>query len=291
MPSFLLHKRIWLFLLMSAITLIGSCEAPRPYPPPVSYFYVAPSVAYLRACPSYGDECVIVEQLYAGERVIYLDRNDYGWSYVRSERTGAAGWIVSDLLTTIPSPAIYFVTWTTAHIRECNDFHCRPLELLARGDQVEKLDQDNRGWWRVMSLRSRTQGWIPAAALSVRPGPPLYYVAVTSLALREGPTTASRLLATLAFNQQVEMIDMAPAGWAKVRDISRGLVGWVAVRYLEGYPVAAPRPVPARRQAPAKKAAPEPEKASKEASPKETPVKEAPTEAPPKAPAPVPRIM
>ncbi len=277
-------------LLLTLPALLCSCEAPRPYPPPVSYFFVAPSIAYLRSCPSYGDECGIVAQLYAGERVIYLDRNDFGWSYVRSERTGATGWIVSDLLTTSPGPSLFYVTWNTVHIRECNHHNCRPLELLYRGDKVEKLDQDNTGWWRVMSLRSRTQGWIPAVALGVRPGPPIYYVAVSSLALREGPTTGARMITTLSLNEQVEMIDMAPTGWAKVRELRRGVIGWAAARYLEGYPVAAPRPVPARRRAPAKKEASQPEETPKPAVTKEAPVKETPTETPPKAPQ-IPRIM
>jgi uncharacterized protein YgiM (DUF1202 family) len=219
--------------VLAVLFLVCSCQAPAPYSPPVSYLYVAPSIAYLRVCPSYGEECGIVAQLYAGDRVIYLDRNEYGWSYVRSDRTGATGWIVSDLLTASVGPALYYVSWATIHLRECGDYACRPLELLYRGDQVEKLDQDNRGWWRVMSLRSRTQGWIPAAATGIRPGPPLYYVRVSSLAMREGPSTSFRVMTTLNLNEQVEMLDMTPAGWAKVRELRRGLIGWVAARYLE----------------------------------------------------------
>src|SRR4030042_5815454 len=132
--------------VLAVLLLASSCEAPRSYPPPITYYYVAPTTAYLRSCPSYGDECGMVAQVFAGDRVELTDANDFGWSMVRLERSGAVGWIVSDLLTMSPVPATYYIASINEYLRECGDYNCRPIEMLVRGDRVEKRDQDNRGW-------------------------------------------------------------------------------------------------------------------------------------------------
>ncbi|MBM4285647.1 MAG: SH3 domain-containing protein [Deltaproteobacteria bacterium] len=84
--------------------------------------------------------------------------------------------------------------------------------------------------------------------------PPLYFVTVSSLALREGPTTAARIITTLNFNDEVELMESA-GGWGRVRDLRRNVVGWASLRYLQPGPSSRPQPVPARRRPPA--AAPE----------------------------------
>jgi hypothetical protein len=144
----------------------------------------------------------------------------------------------------------------SVYLRNCADYNCTGLELLHRGDRVDKLDQDSRGWWRVRSFRTGNVGWIPAAALSIQPGPPYYYVNVNSLALRSGPSTGNRILTTLGFNQQVEVLGSGPGGWLQVRDARTNTIGWAYGRYLESFPVSAPRSAPKR---PSRKSAPEPE--------------------------------
>jgi uncharacterized protein YgiM (DUF1202 family) len=230
-----------LVLVFLAAALLGGCERTVyvTTPTPV-YYYVVPSTTFLRACPSYGEECPIVVQVYSGERVELQERNDFGWSRVRLERTGNIGWILTDLLSFTPLPPTYYVSYQNIYLRECGDYNCRALELLLRGDRVEKLEQDSRGWWRVRSAKTGAVGWIPASAVSSRPGPPYYYVNVTSLTLRTGPSTSSKALGTLGFNEQVEMLGMGPTGWAEVRQTRTNLIGWVAAKYLESYPV--PRP-------------------------------------------------
>ena len=47
------------------------------------------------------------------------------------------------------------------------------------------------------------------------PGPQLYFVNVSSLALREGPTTAAPQIGTLQFNDEVEILEIN-SGWARV---------------------------------------------------------------------------
>ena len=255
------HAFTGLVLSLIMAALVGACERTTYYqPPPPVYYYVIPTTTYLRTCPSYGEECPILVQVFSGERVELLDRNDYGWSRVRLERTGNVGWILSDLLSFAPLPAVYYVAYQNVYLRECGDYNCRSLQLLMRGDQVEKLDQDFRGWWRVRSTKTGGTGWIPASAVSPRPGPPFYYVNVSSLTLRAGPGTSTKAITTLSFNTQVEMLGMSPAGWAQVRDTRTGLIGWVAARYLESYPVPYPKAAP-KKKAPAKKGAPPVEEA------------------------------
>ena len=50
--------------------------------------------------------------------------------------------------------------------------------------------------------------------------PPLYFVNVSSLALREGPTTAAPQIGTLHFNDEVQILETS-SGWARVGDVRR----------------------------------------------------------------------
>jgi hypothetical protein len=82
------------------------------------------------------------------------------------------------------------------------------------------------------------------------PGPQLYFVNVSSLALREGPTTSAPQIGTLHFNDEVEILETS-SGWARVGDASRSRMGWAYMRYLQPVPADRPRSAP-RKRAPAK---------------------------------------
>jgi uncharacterized protein YgiM (DUF1202 family) len=239
-----IRRKVRFFGLMALmLAVLAGCQSSSYYaytpapPPPPEYYYVLPSSTYVRGCPSYGDECAIIAQVFAGDRVQLLDRNAAGWSQVKAERTGMVGWIPTSLLSLSPVPAFFYVSANSEYLRECSDYNCRGLELLRRGDRVEKLDQDPRGWWRVMSLKSRKVGWIPVFAVSPQSGPPFMYVNVSSLALRSGPGTSYKMIGTLSLNDQVEVMNMGAGGWAQVRDVRRNFFGWCASRYLEAVPV------------------------------------------------------
>jgi uncharacterized protein YgiM (DUF1202 family) len=83
------------------------------------------------------------------------------------------------------------------------------------------------------------------------PPPQLYFVNVSSLALRAGPTTAAPQIGTLQFNDEVEILETS-SGWARVGDVRRDRTGWASLRYLQPVPADRPRSVP-RRPAPAPK--------------------------------------
>jgi uncharacterized protein YgiM (DUF1202 family) len=248
-----------LLLLLVIVPLVGACQSGgggySAAPSPPQYYYVTPTTSYLRSCPSYGEECYVVAQVFSGDRVIVLDRNDYGWARVQLDRSGVTGWIPNGLLSYGPVPSSYYVAWNNVYMRNCADYNCGTVQLLYRGDRVDRLEEDYRGWWRVRAAKNGISGWIPAAAASPRPGPPYYYVAVSSLALRSGPSTGNRMLTSLSLNTQVEMLEMNAGGWAQVRDTRTGIIGWVAARYLESFRVSRPRPVHHKR-APAKKSKP-----------------------------------
>lgn len=84
------------------------------------------------------------------------------------------------------------------------------------------------------------------------PAPQLYFVNVSSLALREGPTTSAPQVGTLHFNDEVEILETS-SGWARVGDVSRSRTGWAYMRYLQPVPADRPRSVPRKRPAPAPK--------------------------------------
>src|SRR5512139_384595 len=99
----------------------------------------------------------------------------------------------------------------------------------------------------------------PPPVVVVEPPPPprLYFVNTSSLALREGPTTAAPQIGTLQFNDEVEILETV-SGWARVGDARRDQTGWASMRYLQPVPADRPRPVPRKRPAPAPKEPPKP---------------------------------
>jgi uncharacterized protein YgiM (DUF1202 family) len=249
--------------LILILTLVGACNKTRPQTP-AAYYFVTTEITYLRDGPGY--ESNVVAQLYKGDQVERLDVKDSGWWRVRSGRTDQMGWIQGELLSPDPVEIVYYyVTLNTVKLRECPQDDCPALQLLYRGDEVQKIEQNDLGWWRVLAAKSRSLGWLPAAAVVERlgesqaqkPGEPYYYVAVPRLKLRLEPLPSSKVIKILGLNDQVELLEKDPSGWNKVRQPSTGAVGWVAGRYLEALPVKAPR-----RSGPAKKKAglPQPEK-------------------------------
>jgi Bacterial SH3 domain len=83
------------------------------------------------------------------------------------------------------------------------------------------------------------------------PSPPRYFVTVSGLALREGPTTSAPQIGTLEFNDEVVLLGTS-SGWGRVEDVRRQRTGWASMRYLQPMPANRPQSVP-RRRAPAPK--------------------------------------
>jgi uncharacterized protein YgiM (DUF1202 family) len=235
-----------LILLILLLGLAWSCAQPKVKPPEGS-FYVTPEITYLLDGPRYGGN--VVGSLYRGDQVEFVDAGESNWWRVELRRSGQTGWVQKELLSSEPvSPVFYYVNEDTLSLRECPRSDCLALQLLFRGDQVQRVEEGDQGWWRVLMINSRSLGWVPAAALTERLEEaqqkplrkPYYYVAVVKMSLRGEPSNRGDVIRTLRFNDQVEKIGQTN-GWFKVRQPSSGAVGWVLSRDLETLPLVSPR--------------------------------------------------
>lgn len=256
-----------LLLLTMVLGLVWSCASPPVVKPPGGPFFATPEITYLRNSPGYGGE--VLSPLYKGDKVVRLDAGESVWWRVELQRSGERGWVRSELLSPEPVATVfYFVKEDTLPLLECPRRNCPTLQMLFRGDQVQRVEAGDQGWWRVLMITSRSLGWVPAAALAERLEDarqkqlrkPYYYVTVKKLALRARPSDRAEVIRTLGLNDQVEKIGETE-GWFNVRQPASGAVGWVASRNLGTLPSIFPRGEPVKkRPGPAQpKAEPAPE--------------------------------
>jgi uncharacterized protein YgiM (DUF1202 family) len=252
--SFLPEKRSGLLikLIMAALLLgtLWSCAKPQIRPPERS-FYIAAEHTYLRDNPGYDGN--VLGMLYKGDEVKRLDIGPSGWSRVEMLRSGQQGWVPQELLSSEPvCPVFYYVSEDSLPMLDCPRNDCLPLQVLFRGEAVQKVEEGNEGWWRVLVLKSRSLGWVPGAALAdsleaalAKQVPkPFYYVAVRKMKLLAKPSPKSEVVRTLHFNDQVQKLEEKPAGWLKVRQPATGAVGWVTLDDLETLPSLSPKGEP-----------------------------------------------
>jgi predicted RNA-binding Zn-ribbon protein involved in translation (DUF1610 family) len=83
----------------------------------------------------------------------------------------------------------------------------------------------------------------PPEVTTPTPSPPMYFVNVPGLALRDGPTMSAPQIAILNFKDEVELLDTS-GRWGRVRDVHRNIVGWSYMRYLRPVAADGPRAVP-----------------------------------------------
>lgn len=81
------------------------------------------------------------------------------------------------------------------------------------------------------AVRSEPTTPSPPKVTTPTPSPPMYFVNVHYLALRNGPSMSALPIATLKFHDEVELLETS-GGWGRVRDVRRNIVGWSYMRYL-----------------------------------------------------------
>ena len=234
-------------LLALLLGLACSCAGTPVVNPPGGPFFVTPEITYLLDSPGYAGN--VLAPLYRGDKVEVVDPGESAWWQVDLQRSGQRGWVrKKEVLSPDPVAGVfYFVKMETIALRECPRSDCMPLQLLFRGDEVQRVEKSAQGWWRVLAMNSRSLGWVPAAALTERLEDvqqkqlrkPYFYVAVRKLVLRAKPTERSTVIRILSVNDQVEKIGETK-GWLNVRQPSTGAAGWVLGRYLKTLPVILP---------------------------------------------------
>ena len=241
-----------LIMLTLLLGLASSCAKPQVVKPPEGPFYALPEITYLQDSPGYGGN--VLGPLYRGDKVERKAIAASNWWRVELLRSGQTGWVQKELLSPDPVPTVFFyVNEDTLPLLECPRSDCIPIQLLFRGDQVQRVEAGDGGWWRVLVIRSHSLGWMRASALTERLADtqqtpmrkPYYYVAVRKLMLRAAPSTRSGVIRTLQFNDQVQKLGETK-DWFKVRQPSSGALGWVSSRDLEALPMVAPRGVPSK---------------------------------------------
>lgn len=240
-----LARLIIKFVLVTLLLAIaGSCVHP-PIKPPESSFFIIVETAYLRDNPGYGGN--VLGQLYKGDEVKVLDLRESGWWRIELLRSGQQGWVQKELLSPAPvRPVFYYVNRDSVPLLECPRNDCLRLQVLFRGDQVQRVAEGEGGWWHILAIKSRSLGWVPSELLAetiqetrARQQRPYYYVKRVRVRLRAKPSTNSEIVRVLKFNDQVQKIEEGP-GWFKVRQPSSGAVGWIAIPDLDPLPGVSP---------------------------------------------------
>jgi uncharacterized protein YgiM (DUF1202 family) len=154
---------------------------------------------------------------------------------------------------------IYVVAAANALLRDNPSPDSAILTQLQRSDQVEFLDNNGYGWWKVRSLRTGVIGWMtadllkalpPASGQSAAVGPGYYYVNTSTMDLHSLPLYSSPVTGSVKFNDRVEKLGDSPGGWTKIRNPKDSRAGWLPSRYLSAKVAACPQPV---AQAPRKR--------------------------------------
>ena len=243
-----------LIMLILLLGLVFSCAKTQVVKPPEGAFFVTPETTYLRGNP--GDDADVLGPLYRGDKVEIVDAGDSAWWRVELQRSGQRGWVRKELLSSDPVASVfYYVKEDTLPLLECPRHDCIPLQLLFRGDQVQRVEEGSQGWWRVLTIKTRSFGWVLASALTERfedaqqkqIRKPYYYVAVRKLILRAQPSNRAQVIRTLRFNDQVQKIGETK-DWFQVRQPSTGALGWVISRDLETFLMIAPRGAPSKKE-------------------------------------------
>jgi hypothetical protein len=261
---------LFLLVILKSCALIGGRQAPGVY-------YTMPPVTYIRELPGYASEIVVA--VYRGEQVKILSNIKDEWCQVQTVVGGETGWMQRPLLSPVPIPIeTYYVQAPEVPLRPEPHQEIISRLVLHRGDEVRKLAENERGWWRVLAEKNKSLGWLPAATLASSPPPETlsgvagqpsqvgvqessssrslpkqYFVAAATLELHLLPLVSSPVVKVLQFNDKIEEVYQSDSKWLKVKYPETGVQGWTQTSYLSESPAKAPQPVrPKKKKAPRK---------------------------------------
>jgi hypothetical protein len=136
--------------------------------------------------------------------------------------------------------SLYVVAGEAALLRDYPAPDSGIVTRLHHQDQVEHLDSNASGWWKVRSLRTGTVGWMTAdllsptvpAAPTATPGKQVSYYANSPFDLRTIPLFSASVSGRVKLNDRLEKVGSSPEGWTKVKNVQDGSGGWLPTRYL-----------------------------------------------------------
>jgi len=100
---------------------------------------------------------------------------------------------------------------------------------VALNDRVQQLER--RGSWFLVRADDGRQGWANDRNLSLRPVSDLF-VRQWGQRLHAEPAEKSKTIIRLRQNDQVQLVEKNPQGWAKVKVARTGDTGWLEFRNL-----------------------------------------------------------
>jgi uncharacterized protein YgiM (DUF1202 family) len=178
--------------------------------------------------------------------------------FLSSYLTGAAAALVLllfsgfDYLAGAGTGSMYQVAAESALLRDYPSPDSGIVSTLNHRDQVEYVDSNTQGWWKVRSQRTGATGWMTADLLAAArpaaapvPAKTKYsYVNRPCLELKVIPLESSATTGTVKLNDRLEISSVSPKGWTKVRNPRNGNKGWLPSRFLSSQIVAPPGPAP-----------------------------------------------
>ena len=252
-----IHPRAaWVLILFPVFLAAVSCRQLPPAPPKPGVYYISPVITYLKECPAY--DCQVAGELYQGDRVEQLEVKDNWWR-VKAARGGLTGWLQAELLSSsVITPEVFYVAADLLELRECAGPDCPFRRMLQKGDRLQKIDQTDHGWLKVLVEKDAGIGWVPAQQVSdkaVAPAKPeagsgekaFLYAAHANVNLYSLPLFSSKVLKAISLNEKVEKLAVYGEKWFKVRHLASGAEGWAAVKDLNTGPVAVDPPKPKRK--------------------------------------------
>lgn len=255
-----------LLLVLSSCSLTERLTVSEPGP---EVYYTMPPVTYIREFPGYASR--IVDTVYRGEQVTILSRTKGEWCRVQTPGN-QPGWMPYPLLSPVPVRVeTYYVQAAEVPLREEPHKEVISRKVLYRGAEVRKLAENDQGWWRVLVVKDKSLGWLPAETVAAsqetspgegglrpeedaagtaslsRPAAKQFFVAITSLELHLLPLASSPVVKVLHFNEEVEEVYRSDSQWLKVRYPETGVQGWTLASYLSDSAGKEPKPVAGRK--------------------------------------------
>lgn len=196
-----------------------------------SSHYRVSSSLNLRTGPGTRRKVILV--MPAGSIVTNVGGRKNGFRQVSYQ--GTVGWAYEDYLevsnggsTDTPIPVGFGTTTSGVNFRAQPSTGSQVYQVIPEGTTVEVFDAFGNGF-RMVGYANRT-GWVHMDYLEEAGVPAGYLTTSTSLNLREGPSTGSRIIVTMPGGSSVRATDELSNGFRRVN--YQGTNGWAYDDYL-----------------------------------------------------------